>query len=769
MKKSSFVGKIVFLGFPLAFSAYLGFVGIGGCGGGSSGGGGSGSGTIDLTTTVTLPSSSSAALAVGGRGKAQTTDEVPSAGVTCTFYDGDTKLGECKTDANGTCTAPDVSLDEGDHDLFVVVTDKSGKELAGAMVPGTEVSSDTTEIDTTVNTDEDLAYETWRAACADQLGTDCVPGTNISSGIEKVVPGCIHDFIRQAIDGETTEGVSEETCADHFRAMRELHMQNLGLGAPVDMSCVMKGDPACQADLESQVGSEVSVLSLKGAIATATAGATASEMLDKVVESFCGDATRFETAENDADYQADPGAIYNLFLMVEPDEVSDVDPAAMTGVLDSASAVGSGIEFFKNPYAARAMWETVKAGGISESIDASEREKRMAAIFGAPPPTTFEAGAEMARTAFNMYGASNWSSATADYALHQFGPLLGQEGFRADCMAGGSEAFDNLIDAQGGMTGFIDTFNSYDGAARFYEMVDQKDIGGFCTNTFECLPPFICSGGKCGIGGVTTAFAGGPGTSCTANSNCATDKGFICDGFVHLCVYAAGQASGGEFAVDGGTYTLPTAGSEGAACTSSSQCSGGRSCIHGGCFTPPPLGFTGGAPLGAACTSSDGCASHSCIGGLCTVEGGSPLGTACTLSSQCASGFCNGSICAMPGDTTPLPNGSLCSVGGQCQSGFCMGGICSTNSGGGLKVNGEVCVGNTECQSGFCTAGLCSAQSGGLKADGQSCSFPAECMSSNCLAGICKPQGSLKPNGMPCALNPECQSAHCTNFVCSAF
>ncbi len=759
-------------------------IGLFGCGGSSSSSSSS-SETVQLTTTVTLPTSSTSALQTLTTSKEiikGATTESTQANMTATFYDEkDKKLGECTTTTSGTCTVA-AALDVADHNIFVVVKNKAGTELAGSML-NTTVAADTSKVETTVNSEQSLAYDAYRAACEKQLGTACKPGENMSAGIAKVVPSCIKDAMLEFSNGDDTTAGGGATSGTYMAGLLEAKKKNFTSGAPVDMVCVMKGDAACQQSLGNTVGSEITALTLGSGktITTADAASTATSMLNAVVDSLCGKPTDYATIKADTTYKAAPGDAFKMFEMMKPAEFTSTsfDATIFNTMLKAAPGVGTtGFGALNDPLRARAMYETFKAGGLPTSIDATEMAKRMGVIMGAPPPSNLAGATDQGRATFNIYGATNWAGSSAADAVQRFGPLMNAD-FVKSCIDGGTKAFDNYIDAKGGVTGFRTAYDSAGDPSKYFTQNQQVGIGEACTSTFNCLPPFSCSAaGKCSLGSTSTSFTGGFGTTCTANAQCASAQGFVCDAFSSRCVYAAGQASGGTFAVGGGTFTPPTSGAVGASCTSSTQCSGGRRCINGGCFDAPTGGFTGGAPLDSICSSNTQCASANCAGGKCVVAGGAPNGASCTAASQCTSTNCSGNLCVAAGTTfTAFANGSTCSSGAQCSSGNCTSAVCAaatTSGSGSPKANGEACTANSGCQSTNCIgapSGTCQAAGTSLKANGVACSSPSECQSTTCIfsgsTGTCQAATTLKANGQPCTANTQCVSNKCTSTVCS--
>ena len=564
----------------LFMSAGFVLTSLAGCGGSASSSVSRGA-TVALTATVSLPSGASSSLSVGGLTLKSATTDTPQASLTVEFYDGatDKKLGSGLTKSDGTVTidASTSDLAAGDHNIFVRVLDKTGKnEMAGDMEK-VSLSDTTTTVAAKVDSTADLSYQAWKSACKKQIGTECVPGQNLKDGIKKVVPNCLKDAFKEASTSNTATTADATLVGSGIQALLSAHRENLrqslaggGSTAPVDLSCVMGGDASCQQAFKNVAGSTIPALSMKESttISTDTAEAAAVSMLNTVVKSLCGDPTTYATVSGDKNYQADPGSAFKPFIVLRPDEV--MDSSAMKKMITAAASVGTGYKAWGDPNMARATMETYFAKGLSADISDDEMKKRMGVVFGAGAPTNLDNAKKAGRAAFNIYGATNWTSATAADALNRFGPLMGQQ--TDTFISGGKQAFDNYIDAQGGLAGFEkkwDTFGTGTDAAKAF-LVDfkQQDIGGTCKNTFECRPPYSCSTtGKCTFGNVISAITGGPGTLCPNGSgDCASTSGFQCDQFTKVCVYAAGQASGGNFASAGGGFVLPTQGSLGSGC-----------------------------------------------------------------------------------------------------------------------------------------------------------------------------------------------------------
>jgi len=149
-----------------------------------------------------------------------------------------------------------------------------------------------------------------------------------------------------------------------------------------------------------------------------------------------------------------------------------------------------------------------------------------------------------------------------------------------------------------------------------------------------------------------------------------------------------------------------------------------------------------GFSTGAKCTSSQDCASQSCVAGVCqgSIDGGnggssgndgasgngggsgnggsssggaSTAGSHCTQASDCQSGTCTGGLC-MP--TVMLPN-TTCSTGPDCASGVCVSGKCQIPAGASGTVDPTTCPAGSlgcacqpmnKCKPGLtCVGGLC--------------------------------------------------------------
>lgn len=605
---------------------------------------------VTLTATVTLPSSASGSLSALSVQKAATADEeeTPQAGKTCVFYDGDqdVSLGQAETGSDGVCTVAS-SLAEGERNVFVQVLEGNETEIAGSMISAT-VSSATSDIDMTVNTGQDLAFQAWKAACATSLGEECVLGHNTGAGIAQVVPDCILN----AFTGLEETNETEDVAGNYIRALKEAHKSNLaqavgtGGAPPIDMACVLKGDADCQQALEDAIGTSVSTLAIRGkAIQTSEAASTSASILEKIVESLCGDPEGYALLKADNVFQEDPTAPFRIFAALKPAEISQADSDSLNKLITQAPAgLSQGVGFFSDMNKARAMVELALNQQITSSQTDAEIANRMAVLEGAGSFANFSEAATRVRAAANIYAATTWSDVTAPANARQVGALLQNSDQTTNMITGGVTGVNQLFENVGGFSAYRNFFDSRgtgaDAVSQFMTIYKQKGAGESCAATSDCLPPGLCSGSKCEIAGVNTALTGGPGTACTANAQCAQDKGFGCDGLGHVCVYLASQASG-NFGIDGGTFTLPTTGSLGAPCGTDTDCREGRVCLQGGCFERPSS-LTGGLQTGGSCTRNDQCASGYCTSSFCTVvntgSGGQP--TVTTLATG-VSGIAN--------------------------------------------------------------------------------------------------------------------------------
>lgn len=691
---------------------YLG--GMGGCGEGpvSSDDGSS----VTLSTTILLPTlpseaslSSALDLQTGGVMKEATTD-LPQEGMTCIFFDADSdkELGRCVTGKDGgcstsrpgpsltkggctTCTDP-ARLSAGDHNVVIRVLNKNGTIIANAFQKATVVVDPTganAKILIPVDSGEDFAYRSWKAACENKLGTKCYPGKNLGEGIQKVEPTCVTTSFKEAFREEA--GVTDqETAGKYIRGLWAAHRINLAKAvasgeSPVDMSAVMAGDATSITSLGNVAGRTVSALTMKEAVTvdTAIAASTTKNTLDAIVSGLCDDTDLYKKLAGQA---KDPSELSNVIKMIkvmEIDKITKLDTNAFKKVVTNASEVGKGLAFFADPYAARSMTEMILTDTINKDVsDKTDLQKRMGVVMAAEAPKSFDSAKEVANGVFNIVGSDNWSSASLADCTKRFAPMMNNQDFRQQVVSGGKVAFDTYIDKFGGITGFQKEYDSLGTgmktSAKFFEAHKQVGIGQPCTDGWICLPPGTCSKeGICSLGGVSTSFSGGHGTSCTTDSPCATDKGFKCDVPVKICVYAAAQATGGRFGAAGSELKPPEKGN-GSRCTQDSQCTTGNVCIHNGCFPPPPTGYLKGSPPGSGCVADNDCLSKTCKGNKCVTAGGWPAGHSCADKGQCSSGNCLGSVCRASEVTTItfLDNGKGCSSPGQCKSGHCSTGIC---------------------------------------------------------------------------------------------
>ena len=237
---------------------------------------------------------------------------------------------------------------------------------------------------------------------------------------------------------------------------------------------------------------------------------------------------------------------------------------------------------------------------------------------------------------------------------------------------------------------------------------------GGCTRDSDCTSSQICNAGSCVARPSTGAAIGEP---CSGNSDCSTllcatlstgsvcsqscdgldtsscPSGFYCD------VQAAGVCGTGLCRA-GGPGSTPIGGT----CSANTDCQTAM-CAGGVCASPCIFGGAVGCPAGFLCQRgvTAGC-------DACRVA--APIGAACSINDDCAS-----RKCASQGDTNFCTD--VCGSTVDCPSGFdCTSigdfSVCAPRPGTTPVIRpgtvGAPCASVGECDSGLCTAaGYCTA------------------------------------------------------------
>jgi hypothetical protein len=342
-------------------------------------------------------------------------------------------------------------------------------------------------------------------------------------------------------------------------------------------------------------------------------------------------------------------------------------------------------------------------------------------------------------------------------------------------------------------------------------------VGEGCSRSVDCGTNGVCLSGDtlpngyctatcnvsadCGTGAECVTGAGGKFclASCTADSDCRVDEGYICQAGV--------LDATGMVCVAGTTGTAGT--NPGDDCAQDSDCPRAGVCLLESAGFPSGYCVTGCDPQTAnAC--GDGYTCVSPAGGNAFCVQACSGNTDCKSGYACAGGFVglptDGTVCA-PGKANRVINGSACASHGDCTAGagFCRldapGGACSetcnpTSAAANLCGTGGVCAGvsPTDPTAGICLAGCtpnvgteCAVvlgaplPSGGVCLEfttgadvGGACAATADCQlgglclaesSSGLAGGYCSDQCSPGSSTDPCGTGQICLSTG-TAAVC---
>jgi hypothetical protein len=344
-----------------------------------------------------------------------------------------------------------------------------------------------------------------------------------------------------------------------------------------------------------------------------------------------------------------------------------------------------------------------------------------------------------------------------------------------------------------------------------------------CGSDAECLAPYVCLGGACGLkpsgascllsnecqsGACTDSVccessscgsckacnvAGNPG-HCTPVPPMATDPRGVC---VDMGASSCGtdgkcDGNGGCHRYGAGT-TCGAAGCSGMTMVQSSACDGNGTCVGGTRFPCAPFVCDPSGVCKSTCvTSADCVAPNQCVGGSCGLK---PLGAMCAASSECASTHCTDGACC---DQSACSSCQACNVSGR--AGTCnnvpvgvpdpravcridaptscgQNGKCDGNGGCQLQLPGTTC-GPATCTGSILTpmpacdgAGNCRpsmtsdcspyACTGGACAAG--CAQPSDCAPPyTCLGAVCK----KRVLGTGCTADAQCDTGHCVDGAC---
>lgn len=635
-----------------------------------------------LTATVSLPASSAPSLSVK---RERATGESFREGKACRFWDGDTLLGVCTTESDGTCSIP-AALSAGEHTIFTQVLDDDDAVILGSLKQVT-LSDSAASVNTTVDAAEDLSYQAFKAACSKAAGEDCVPGINVSQGMTKVSPDCIHGAIATALNAEITD----ETVSTHLKIVLELQKSNFQDGSPeVDFSCVWTGDSSCLQEASTLLGPSESE-------AASSALSTASMALDLIVDTLCGDPATYDVLKQDPVSGGSPEIFLTPIATLKPSEMTAVKAQDLKAVITAAPAsLSQGLGFLAEPGNARMMAELALNGQITSSLDRSEVSKRIALMEGGGSAANFDEAAVRARAAANVYAATTWADINSKSA-REFGAIFKDYAQTIDIIVGGKSQVDQIFDKVGGAQGVSLFFESHgtgsDASAQFAAATKLRNIGESCTANADCSLGGLCAGsglgGTCMVAGATAAFSGGPGWSCKADSDCAQSKGFGCDGPAHVCVLLAVQASG-NFAVGGKGFAPLQEGAFGTSCSQDGDCREGRVCLKKLCLDRP-AGIVGASAAGLSCTAHDQCALGYCTSGRCAEAGGVSVNTPATGSSR-------GTNVVSPPLSPPLSPPIIPPVETVATAKVCgCGGDCTDTDGDGLPDTWEAVGVDRDC------------------------------------------------------------------------
>jgi hypothetical protein len=302
-----------------------------------------------------------------------------------------------------------------------------------------------------------------------------------------------------------------------------------------------------------------------------------------------------------------------------------------------------------------------------------------------------------------------------------------------------------------------------------------------CVMDVDCVPPNVCTAGRCGLRG--------KGQACTAGEQC--QSGFCVDGVccenacTGRCQYCASPSSRGTCAPVRAGAPDPRAAAgltdpalvcqdQGVGtCGNNGRCDGrggcqryenGATCRAARCETGPnaetgaSICMNGScrAPAAIGCAPFRGCTGNRCI-------------TQCGSDSQCASGF----FC-LDGTCGKRPTGGLCSRDGDCVSGICAQGRCcatecdspcvACNLAGSLGTCSPVAAGAEDGDCGDPRCSSCDGMGGCTRSPGVACGNATCGNGPNRNAVVtptCTEEGACQPLPRPCPMGELCRAAMC--------
>ena len=253
-------------------------------------------------------------------------------------------------------------------------------------------------------------------------------------------------------------------------------------------------------------------------------------------------------------------------------------------------------------------------------------------------------------------------------------------------------------------------------------------------------------GGDAGRPTLNLTYGKGPGSSCTASSECLFGDGSA--GFCasnHVCCSTScantNQCSFGVCAANGAcSQQIQT----GATCNDGDPCKTGDTCQSNGTCAGTPI----------VCPAPDQCHTQAtCSNGVCPANPPKANGSTCTDGNACTTGdSCQGGNCT----GTQV----VCTALDQCHvPGSCSNGTCSNPT----KMDGTTCDDGNSCTSGeACHGGVCNGGTGMTCPPADQCHTQASCSNGTCPANPPKPNGSTCDDGNSCTSGETCQSGVCT-------
>ena len=237
--------------------------------------------------------------------------------------------------------------------------------------------------------------------------------------------------------------------------------------------------------------------------------------------------------------------------------------------------------------------------------------------------------------------------------------------------------------------------------------------------------------GTSGNGAYVETLLPGPGSACTADSDCVTATGAPhcvdsvccdtpCTSPCQACTAALKQSGPdgicGPAAAGTNPHHDPCAVTPASTCGTNGQCDGAGACQK----------YVAGTACGTTCLSN-AATSETCNGtGTCTAA----TADAGTTGTPCAPGLCSAGAC-----TTSCTTDSNCDPSAWCNAGTCT----PKSSGPTTCTASDQCATKGGCVDGFCCDALCDGQC-------QACDLPSS-------QGTCTPVTSGQPHGTraPCA------------------